>query len=146
MTQTVLLVDDNASLRQLYRIGLEQVGNMRVVGEAKDGAEGITAAQALRPDIVLLDLSMPTMDGLEALPRIRKASPASHVVILTGFRAERLADIALKLGASAFIEKGVAPTQLADSLRLATATPLPEFHEMGDAERQAFIARVRDLV
>src|SRR5581483_1144694 len=102
---------------------LEGMGGMRVVGEARDGAEGIEGAAATRPDIILLDLSMPTMDGLEALGRIREASPASHVVVLTGFQRHRLEEVALQLGASAFLEKGIAPTQLADALRLVTSGP-----------------------
>lgn len=144
--ETVLLVDDNDKLRELFRISLETFGAMRVIGEARDGKEGIEAATRLRPDIVLLDLAMPNMDGLEALGRIRRASPDSHVVVLTGFKADRLQDVAVELGASAFLEKGVQPTQLADALRLATSRAPPPFVELPLDRREALSKRVRDLV
>lgn len=144
--ETVLLVDDNPKLRGLYRIGLETMGAMRVVGEAGNGLEGIAQAKALRPDVVLLDLSMPTMDGLEALGEIRRASPASHVVVLTGFKADRVEEIAIELGASAFLEKGIPPTQLADALRLAASHAPPPIQEVDAARREALAARIRELV
>lgn len=142
----VLLVDDNEKLRELYRIGLESIGRMSVVGEAGNGLEGIDAARSLRPDIVLLDLSMPTMDGLEALGRIRAASPGSHVLVLTGFRRDRLQPLAKELGATAFFEKGLTPTELAVAVREATAGPPPPFAELANAAREALLERVRELV
>lgn len=143
---SVLLVDDNRHLRDLYRMSLESLGGMRVVGEAEDGEQGIARAGELLPDIILLDLSMPTMDGLEALHLIRRASPASHVVVLTGFKRERLEEAAVELGASAFIEKGMPPTQLADALRLATAGPPPRLQELPQDRREALARRASELV
>lgn len=142
----VLLVDDNDRLRGLYRIALETLSDMRIVGEAADGEQGIHATRALKPDIVLLDLSMPRMDGLEALGEIRRASPASHVVVLTGFKADRLQDVALELGASAFLEKGIPPSQLADALRLATSGAPPPLPAVAPDRREELERRVRDLV
>lgn len=144
--ETVLLVDDNAKLRELFRLGLESVGGMRVVGEAGDGAQGIERARELQPDVVLLDLSMPVLDGLEALGRIREASPASHVVVVTGFKADRLDKIARDLGASAFLEKGIPPTELAATVRRAIAGPLPPLRAMDGAWRQELERRLADLV
>ena len=75
----VVLVDDTADLRQLLRIALGRVG-FDVVGEAGDGAAGIEVAREQEPDLVVLDLSMPVMDGLEALPHIRAACPRAAIV------------------------------------------------------------------
>lgn len=146
MTTRVLLVDDNDKLRGLYRLGLETMGGMEVVGEASDGMAGIQTAGATKPDIILLDLSMPTMDGLEALGQIRSASPSSHVVVLTGFQRGRLEEIALQLGASAFLEKGIAPTQLADALRMVTAGAPPPPPALDPGTREALLRRVEQLI
>lgn len=144
--ETVLLVDDNAKLRALIRVSVETLGGMRVIGEAGDGAEGIARARALRPDIVLLDLSMPVLDGLESLARIREASPTSHVVIFTGFKADRLALVARELGATAFLEKGLPPSILAEAIRAATASPPPPFHALDETRRDEILARAKELV
>ena len=69
-----------------------------------------------KPDLILLDLSMPTLDGLEALPRILEVAPASKVVVLSGFEEARMAPVALKSGAAAYIEKGVPPRRLVQAL------------------------------
>ena len=86
----VVLVDDTADLRQLMRIALRRAG-WDVVGEAGDGVQGIEVARAQTPDLVVLDLSMPVMDGLEALPQIRASCPDSTIVVMSGnhFAASR---------------------------------------------------------
>jgi DNA-binding NarL/FixJ family response regulator len=81
----VLLVDDADDLRMLVRMLLERTGLFEVVGEASDGQAGITEAGVLQPDLVLLDLAMPVLDGLSAAPRIREAAPDARIVVLTGF-------------------------------------------------------------
>lgn len=119
-----LLVDDAVELRVLIRRALEASGRYEVVGEAGDGLEAIELAALLRPDLVLLDLSMPRMDGLEALPALREASPAAAVVVLSGHAQELAAESALAAGAVAYLEKGLRPTQLIlalDSARGASA-------------------------
>jgi DNA-binding NarL/FixJ family response regulator len=113
----VLLVDDVADLRTLYRVVLESDGAFRVVGEAGDGEDAIQAARTLRPDLVLLDLAMPKMDGLQALPEILRAAPEARVVILSGFDEHRLGETARRLGAHDYIEKGMAPADLVERLR-----------------------------
>lgn len=108
----VLLVDDTVGLRRLMQITLETSGHFAVVGQAGDGIEGIEQADLLQPELVLLDMAMPLMDGLEALPEILVRSPKSKVVVFSGFFADKLAADALALGAVAYIEKGIDPGAL----------------------------------
>jgi DNA-binding NarL/FixJ family response regulator len=109
---TVLIVDDMHDLRDLLRDVIAESSEFEVIGEARDGLEAIELAQATQPNLILLDLSMPRMDGLEALPRLRDVAPASRIVVLSGFGQDRLGETALRLGASAYLEKGVSPTEL----------------------------------
>ena len=108
----VLLVDDVGELRALVRLTLERSGHFDVVAEASNGEDAVEAASAHQPDVVLLDVSMPLMDGLEALPRIRERAPDARVVMLSGFAEDRLGDEARRLGAAAYLEKGVPPREL----------------------------------
>jgi DNA-binding NarL/FixJ family response regulator len=103
----VLICDDQQPFRQLLSTVLGFDSEIEVVGEAENGSDGIRIVEELRPDILLLDVAMPVMDGLEALPHIRTASPNTRVVMLTGLAAASVRERALELGASAFIEKGV---------------------------------------
>jgi DNA-binding NarL/FixJ family response regulator len=102
----VLIADDVRELRQLLRIALEANGGFEVVAEAADGVEAVDQAAAHAPDLVVLDLSMPRLDGLEALPQILSVAPGAKVVVLSGFEAGRMEAAALDLGASAYVEKG----------------------------------------
>lgn len=113
---TVLLADDVAALRKLVRLALEANGRFRIVAEATTGVEAIARAREAAPDLVLLDLSMPELDGLEALPQVLQASPKSHVVVLSGFNHVRMGPVAKRLGASAYLEKGLDPEALARAL------------------------------
>ena len=102
----VLLVEDSDEMRGLLRYWLQGDGRFEVAGEAADGAAGVTAAQELQPDVVVLDLYLPVLDGLAALPRIREVAPESKVVVISGDgdpggRSRQ----ALALGAAAYIEK-----------------------------------------
>lgn len=112
----VVLVDDMIELRAMIRLTLERSGHFQVVGDAGDGRAAITVAADARPDIVLLDVSMPVMDGLEALPHLRSAAPDSLVVMLSGFSEARLGADAEAGGAAAYLEKGLAPQALVDRL------------------------------
>lgn len=112
----VLLADDVDDLRALYRLVLELSGQFRVVAEADNGRAAVELATVHRPDLVLLDLAMPDMDGLEALPEIIEASPVSKVVVLSGFAERALGPAARSAGAVGFIEKGIRPDRLVDEL------------------------------
>lgn len=113
----VVVVDDTPDLRTLLRIALESTGDFEVVAEAGDGLEGVEAVGRSRPHLVLLDLAMPVMDGLEALPMIRRLLPASHVVVLSGFEEQAMAEHALEAGADGYLQKGIATQHMLDYLR-----------------------------
>ena len=100
-----VLVDDTTEIRMLLRLALENVG-ITIVGEAADGAAGVAVVTCHRPDVVVLDVAMPVMDGFEALPLMRAAVPGVRVVILSGFQASMIGDAAAQAGADAFVEKG----------------------------------------
>jgi PAS domain S-box-containing protein len=102
----VLLADDYTDLRELMRFQLEQAGFV-VIGEATDGQEAVDMARILAPDVIVLDLAMPKMDGLQALPTLRETSPASKVIVVSGFANGLMEDRALAAGAARFVEKGV---------------------------------------
>jgi signal transduction histidine kinase len=112
----VALADDVPELRRLLRHVLEWSDRFEVVGEADNGREAVAVAAELQPDLLLLDISMPVMDGMEALPQILEASGGTRVVMLSGFEAERLGQAALELGASGYVEKGTSPAALIDRL------------------------------
>ncbi len=101
-----LLVDDAIQLRGLVRIVLERTGRFEIVAEATNGIEGIALARALRPDLVLLDLQMPGMDGATALPHIRTALPASSKIVIFSGLDEAGGDNFGAAGAAGYIVKG----------------------------------------
>jgi DNA-binding NarL/FixJ family response regulator len=117
----VLLCDDVPAFRALVRYSLEDEEGIEVVGEAGDGREGVRQAAALKPDVVLLDLSMPECDGLEAIPALLARSPGSAIVALSGFTADRMAQPVMASGAVAYLEKGVALSEIVATIRLAAA-------------------------
>jgi signal transduction histidine kinase len=102
----VVVIDDTEDLRDLLRIALER-GGMTVVGEAGDGLAGIDVVRTARPDVVLLDLSMPVMDGIEALPHLRALAPDAKIIVLSGFGANQMSERALANGADDYLQKGM---------------------------------------
>jgi DNA-binding NarL/FixJ family response regulator len=115
----ILIVDDQALVRTGFRMILTARG-LDVVGEAADGVEAVTAAQELRPDVVLMDIRMPNMDGLQAARRILAQAPESRVIMLTTFDLDRYVYAALAAGASGFLLKDVTPEHLAAAVRLVS--------------------------
>jgi DNA-binding NarL/FixJ family response regulator len=121
----VLLADDTVDLRRLVRQLLEDSGRFEIVGEAGSGIDAVELAAALQPDLAVLDLAMPVMDGLEALPEIRTRAPRCAVVVLSGFDGARMATIAVERGAGGYLAKGVRPRRLLAEL-LAAVDPAIE--------------------
>ena len=103
---SVVVCDDVPELRQLARAVLEEGGEMEVVGEAGDGRAAIEVVQRHQPDVVVLDLSMPELDGLEAIPLIHQVAPKAEIVIFSGFEEGKVAEVALRLKASRYVRKG----------------------------------------
>jgi DNA-binding NarL/FixJ family response regulator len=117
----VLLVDDHAMVRRGMRDFLELHDDIAIVGEAADGAEAIDQAAVLRPDIVVMDLMMPGIDGIEATARIRAELPEVQVIALTSFVEEARVVAALEAGAAGFLLKDAEADELAAAIRAAAA-------------------------
>ncbi len=136
----VVLVDDTADLRDLLRFALKRHG-FEVVAEAGDGREGIEVVTRLRPDLILLDMAMPVMDGLEALPHMRAACPASKIVVLSGFGAAEMTRRAVAAGADGYLQKGAPISRIIQYVREITSLPA----ETPEASAGAPLVAVPDL-
>ncbi|MBO0923746.1 response regulator transcription factor [Cellulomonas sp. zg-ZUI199] len=113
----VLLVDDQALIRMGFRMLIDSSDDLEVVGEAQDGQSAIEQVTALRPDVVLMDVRMPGVDGIAATERIVAAHPDTRVLVLTTFDLDEYAFAALRAGASGFLLKDAAPAELATAVR-----------------------------
>nr|WP_304412670.1 response regulator transcription factor [Glycomyces sp. NRRL B-16210] len=121
----VLLVDDDALVRAGLSMMLDGVGDIAVVAEAGDGREAITAADAHRPDVVLMDLQMPHVDGITATRRLRERPRPPEVIVLTTFDTDENVLHALRAGASGFLLKDTPPAQIAEAVaRVAAGNPI----------------------
>ena len=120
MSTSIVIADDQALVRTGFRMILEGEPDLRVVGEAKDGADAVEVARRCRPDVVLMDIRMPRMDGLEATRRIVAQGNAGipRVLILTTFDLDEYVYEALQAGASGFLLKDVPPEQLVAGIRV----------------------------
>jgi DNA-binding NarL/FixJ family response regulator len=115
----VVLIDDSEDLLFLVRGALERSGQFRVVAEAADGAQGVAAVKASQPDLVLLDIAMPVMDGLQALPLIRDECPAATVVMLSAFSdTSGMSQRAMSMGANGYLHKDGRLQALPEQLRV----------------------------
>ena len=117
----VLLVDDQALVRGGFHSILAGQNDIEVVGEAADGQQAVDAAEQLRPDVVLMDIRMPGLDGIEATRRIVARSLSSRILVLTTFDVDDYVYEAMKAGASGFLLKTAPPRQLADAVRTVAA-------------------------
>ena len=119
----VLVCDDVEAFRALLRYTLQEDPGIEVVGEAADGMAAIGAAERLQPDVVLLDLTMPVLDGIDAIPAVLERAPAARVVALSGWGAERMADAAIAQGAIAYLEKSDDAEAIRAAVRSAALSP-----------------------
>jgi DNA-binding NarL/FixJ family response regulator len=117
----VLVVDDHAVVREGLRTFLELQDGLEVVGEAGDGQGAIREAERLRPDVILMDLVMPRLDGVGAMRELRRRLPASRVIVLTSFADDARLLPAIQAGAAGYLLKNVQPQELARAVRAAHA-------------------------
>ncbi len=117
MTISILIADDDALLRHGVRVVLDSAPDFRVIGEASDGFEAVELCGELRPDVVLMDVRMPGVDGIEATRRITAAHDDVRVLVLTTFRHDNYVWGALRAGASGFLLKRTQPEHLIDAVR-----------------------------
>ncbi|MGH2995206.1 MAG: response regulator [Gaiellaceae bacterium] len=117
----VLIADDQALVRGGFRMILEAQKDIEVVGEASDGREALAQARALEPDVVLMDIRMPELDGLEATRQLISGDGSARVLMLTTFDLDEYVYEAMKAGASGFLLKDVRPEQLAEAVRVVAA-------------------------
>jgi DNA-binding NarL/FixJ family response regulator len=117
----ILLVDDQPLLRMGFRLILEGQDDLRIVGEASDGAEAVRQVRELDPDVVLMDVRMPVLDGIEATRAITASGSCAKVIILTTFDLDEYAFTGLQAGASAFLLKDVAPAELINAVHVVAS-------------------------
>jgi DNA-binding NarL/FixJ family response regulator len=117
----VLLADDQALVRSGFRLILEAREDIEVVGEAENGAEAVELASRVDPDVILMDVRMPKLDGVEATRRLTGAGSRARIVILTTFDLDEYVHEAIRAGASGFLLKDVQPAQLVDAVRVIAA-------------------------
>ena len=117
----VLLVDDHAVVRSGLSAFLTIYDDLELAGEARDGAEAVRLCKQVHPDVVLMDLVMPELDGATATRQIRQACPRTQVIVLTSFREDELVQGALQAGAIGYLLKNVAADDLARAIRAAAA-------------------------
>jgi DNA-binding NarL/FixJ family response regulator len=120
----VLICDDNDMIRSLLRRVIETSAALQVVGEAADGHEAIAEATRLQPDLITLDIAMPNLSGLDALPALRRAAPHARVVVFSGFASVHVADEVIALGAACYLEKGASKETIVAALEQALV-PVP---------------------
>ncbi|MFC9506099.1 response regulator [Streptomyces sp. NPDC057002] len=152
----VLIVDDQAMVRQGFTVLLGTQPDIEVVGEAKEGAEGVAKAAELAPDVVLMDIRMPGVGGIEATELITAAHPDIRVLVLTTFDLDEYVYDALRAGASGFLLKDASSEQLAEAVRVVAAGEallapvitrklIAEFSRLDDRPRAPLKERIGDL-
>jgi DNA-binding NarL/FixJ family response regulator len=113
------ICDDVPTFRQLVSAVFRWETGFELVGEASNGLEAVELARRVQPDVMLLDIAMPIMDGIEALPKIREASPSTRIIVLTAFGSASIRSRAFADGAVEYLEKGVTPAVMIEAVRRA---------------------------
>lgn len=146
----IVLADDTPLIRALLRRSFELDPSVAVVGEAANGREAVDEVCRTHADVVLLDLAMPVMDGLQAIPEIRRRSPRTRIVVLSGFDASKMERRALALGATSYLSKGAGPDQILAAVHRAVeepvADPLAVVEADGPVSVETAYRRQHDLV
>lgn len=153
----VLLIDDDALVRAGLRLVLSAAPDIVIVGETDDGAGAVAATREYRPDVVLMDIRMPTVDGITATAELRRLDPAPQVIVLTTFHADEHVLAALRAGASGFLIKDTPPGDIINAVRLVAAgdaivspsvtrTLLTHFGNAEASERQRIAAQQLDTL
>ncbi|MGW2562047.1 response regulator [Streptomyces sp. NPDC001514] len=156
MTIRVLIVDDQMMVREGFSVLLNAMPDIEVIGEAVNGREAIAQVAALRPDVVLMDIRMPELNGIEATREIVAADTEAKVLVLTTFDLDEYVYQALRAGASGFLLKDASARQLADGVRVVAAGEallaptvtrrlITEFSRISTAPRPPAMARIGDL-
>jgi len=121
--QRILIVDDSALMRKSIRRAIERESEWQVCGEASNGAEGVSETERLKPDIVVLDVAMPVMDGIEAAIQIKKLRPETRLLIFTSYPTPSIEEAARSFGIEAFVAKSDGDTPLLEALHRLAALP-----------------------
>jgi DNA-binding NarL/FixJ family response regulator len=138
----VVVADDDEDMQELIVTALVASATFEVVGRASNGADAISQVAAQKPDLALVDLAMPGVSGLDAIPGIREAAPATRVIVVSGFPRGRLAELVASRGAVGYVEKGLSPRRLVDEI-VAVAGVLEIIDGVLDARRTQLAADVR---
>ena len=118
MSIRVLICDDQPLVRAGFRTILGSKGDIEVVGEAENGADAVTLAERRRPDVILMDIRMPVLDGVEATRRLVAAGTSARILVLTTFDLDEYVHAAIRAGASGFLLKDVTPAKLLEAIRI----------------------------
>jgi DNA-binding NarL/FixJ family response regulator len=148
----VLLVDDDALVRAGLRMILSSAEDLKVVGEADDGARAVAVVRQHRPDVVLMDIRMPEMDGITATAALRRLEAPPQIIVLTTYQADEQVLSALRAGASGFLVKDTPPAEIINAVRLVasgeamlspsvTRTLLTHFSDVGASDRRRAAAQ-----
>jgi DNA-binding NarL/FixJ family response regulator len=159
VTITVLVADDQPLVRSGFRMVIDERADLELLGEAADGEQAVELARELDPDVILMDIRMPKLDGVEATRRLVDAGTRSRILVLTTFDLDQYVYAAVRAGASGFLFKDVEPAQLVDAIRVVAAgntlfgpaatrhlierfahlpdtTPAPGLEQLTDRERE----------
>ena len=117
----ILVVDDQPLVRSGFRMVIEERSDLELVGEATDGVEALELARELDPDVILMDVRMPNLDGVEATRRLVEAGTRARILVLTTFDLDEYVYAAIRAGASGFLLKDVEPADLVDAIRVVAA-------------------------